>query len=145
MTLRNDSSTQNVVSTQKMERPPRSLAEWVTFTISSLIVGGIAGLVIYAWATDGDRPPVLVVKQTEAIREENGQFYIPFEISNTGGETAESVQVIAELEKQDKVEQVGDLQVDFLASGEQEKGAFVFAQDPRQGKLVLRVGSYKVP
>lgn len=145
MTLQNDSSTQDGLSTQEMERPPRSLAEWVTFAIASLIVGSIAGLVVYAWATDGDRPPVLVVQQTEGIREENGQFYIPFEISNTGGETAESVQVIAELEQQGMVQPMGDLQVDFLARGEKEKGAFVFTQDPRKGKLVLRVGSYKVP
>jgi Putative integral membrane protein (DUF2391) len=33
----------------------------------------------------------------------------------------------------------------LMASGEKEEGAFIFSQDPRQGELILRVGSYKLP
>lgn len=132
-------------STQGYRRPPRNAAEWVTFGIASLILGTIAGLVIYAWATDRDRPPTLTVRQTDPIRQENGQFYIPFEVVNTGGQTAESVQVIAELRKNNQVEASGDLQIDFLAQNETETGAFVFQQNPRSGELTLRIGSYKVP
>lgn len=32
-----------------------------------------------------------------------------------------------------------------IASGESEEGAFIFTQNPRQGQLNLRVGSYKLP
>jgi uncharacterized protein (TIGR02588 family) len=126
-------------------RSPRSAAEWLTFGLSSLILGTIVGLVIYSWATEGDRPPTLTVRQTDSIRQENGQFYIPFEVVNTGGQTAESVQVIAELRKNNQVEESGDLQIDFLAQDETEKGAFVFQENPRNGELTLRIGSYKVP
>ncbi len=72
-------------------------------------------------------------------------FYVPFEISNTGGETAESVQVIAELKVKPAVEESGDLQIDFLSRGETEKATFVFKTDPRKGDLVVRVAGYKVP
>lgn len=139
-------STQQDTTTQdEYRRPPRSTAEWVTFGLSSLILGAIAGLVVYSWATEHDRPPTLEVRQTDAIRQENGQFYIPFEVVNTGGQTAESVQVIAELRKNNQVEASGDLQIDFLAQNETETGAFVFKQNPRNGELTLRIGSYKVP
>lgn len=139
-------STQQDTTTQdEYRRPPRSTAEWVTFGLSSLILGAIAGLVVYSWATEHDRPPTLEVRQTDAIRQENGQFYIPFEVVNTGGHTAESVQVIAELRKNNQVEASGDLQIDFLAQNETETGAFVFKQNPRNGELTLRIGSYKVP
>jgi uncharacterized protein (TIGR02588 family) len=43
------------------------------------------------------------------------------------------------------VEESGEQQIDFLASGEKEEGAFVFSRDPRQGELVMRVASYKLP
>ncbi|MDX2231812.1 MAG: TIGR02588 family protein [Leptolyngbyaceae cyanobacterium bins.349] len=127
------------------KRPPRSMAEWVTFGVASLALGAIAGLVIYSWTTERDQPPMLTLSRPEPIRQHKGQFYIPFEIVNTGGETAESVQVVAELKRNGNVEETGDLQIDFLARNEREKGAFVFTQNPQDGDLVLRVSSYKVP
>jgi len=74
-----------------------------------------------------------------------GHFYVPFAVTNTGGGTAASVQVIAELRFQGKVEATGEQQFDFLSNGETEKGAFVFNRNPRDGELILRVTSYKLP
>ncbi|MGI0487808.1 TIGR02588 family protein [Pantanalinema rosaneae CENA516] len=136
---------QDSYSSHSVKRPPRSRAEWVSFYISLLIVSVIASLVVYVWATDRDRPAALNIERTEPIRITNGQFYIPFEIANSGGETVESVQVIAELQRDGEVIESGDLQVDFLSQGEKESGSFIFSNDPRQGKLVLRVSSYKLP
>jgi uncharacterized protein (TIGR02588 family) len=127
------------------QRPPRTTAEWVTFGIASSILAGIVGLIIYAWATEGNRPPELMVYQAEAIREANGQFYVPFAVQNQGGETVESVQVLAELRVDDRLTATSEQQIDFLSAGERETGAFIFQQDPRQGKMRLRVGSYTEP
>ncbi len=129
----------------KAKSHSRSFAEWLSFGISSLIVGTTAGLVIYSWATGRDSPPILSIQRTEPVREADGQFYVPFEISNTGGETAESVQVIAELKVKAAVQESGDLQIDFLSRGETEKAEFVFKTDLRKGDLVVRVASYKTP
>jgi uncharacterized protein (TIGR02588 family) len=127
------------------KRPPRTIAEWVTFSIASLILAAIAGLVIYSWATKRQSPPVLQIDRSNEIRETNGQFYVPFEISNTGGETVESVQVVAELKINGQVAESGDQQFDFLSEDEKEEGAFVFRQDPRKGELTVQVASYKLP
>ncbi|NJP09733.1 MAG: TIGR02588 family protein [Leptolyngbyaceae cyanobacterium RU_5_1] len=141
----NDSPTPTNSPTETVKRPSRSAAEWVTFGIASLILAAIAGLVVYGWATKRDLPPVLTIHQTETVRETNGQFYVPFEISNAGGETAKSVQIIAELRVNGTVKESGDLEIDFLSENERQAGAFVFDQDPRQGELRLRVSSYKAP
>lgn len=132
-------------SSDKPQRPPRSFAEWTTFSIASLILSAIAGLVIYSWATKQDSPPVMKLDRSQEIREVDGQFYVPFELSNTGGETVESVQVVAELRVNGEVKESGDQQIDFLSASEKEEGAFVFRQDPRKGQLTLRVASYKLP
>ncbi|MGC8714184.1 MAG: hypothetical protein ACP5RH_17500 [Leptodesmis sp.] len=66
-------------------------------------------------------------------------------VVNTGSQTAESVQVVAELKKNNQIEESGDLQIDFLAQNETETGVFVFKENPRSGELTLRIGSYKVP
>ncbi|RCJ35393.1 TIGR02588 family protein [Nostoc minutum NIES-26] len=126
------------------QKPERSPAEWVTFSTASFILAVIVGLVIYTWLEDKHEPPVLSVTN-KSVREIEGQFYVPFEVVNTGGETAESVQIMAELQIDDKVAETGEQQIDFLSRGEKEEGAFVFSKNPRQGKLTLRVASYKSP
>jgi uncharacterized protein (TIGR02588 family) len=130
---------------QTEQRSKRSLAEWVTFSAATLILTGIVGLVCYTWVNDKHEPPILSVTNKEKIREVNGQFYVPFEIINTGGETAESVQIMAELKINNQVAETGEQQIDFLSTSEKEEGAFVFRTDPSKGQLTLRVASYKSP
>lgn len=132
-------------SAQVGQKSDRSPAEWTTFSIALFILAMIVGLVLYKWFTQTNRPPVVSVTPKPEIREAPGQFYVPFSVKNTGGETAESVQVIAELRINGEVEEAGEQQIDFLASGETEEGAFVFSRDPRKGELVIRVASYKLP
>ncbi|HLO46985.1 MAG TPA: TIGR02588 family protein [Kamptonema sp.] len=129
----------------KQHEQKRSLAEWVTFTIASFILATLTGLVVYNWVTNKHEPPILSVTQNTAMRETGGQFYIPFILTNTGGETAESVQVIGELRVNGEVVESGEQQIDFLSSGETQEGAFIFSRDPRKGQLILRVASYKLP
>lgn len=131
--------------TQTEPKPQRSLAELVTFGIALLILAIIISLVGYIWLNEDDKPPILLVSQKQTIREVEGQFYVPFEIVNSGGETAESVQIVAELQIAGKVVETAEQQIDFLSSREKEEGAFIFTQNPRQGKLVVRVASYKLP
>ncbi|MEH2441592.1 TIGR02588 family protein [Nostoc sp. 'Peltigera membranacea cyanobiont' 213] len=131
--------------TQTEQKPKRSIAEWVTFGISSLILAIIVSLVGYTWLNEKNQPPILSVTKKEIIREINGQFYVSFEVVNSGGDTAESVQIMAELVINGKVTETGEQQIDFLSSGESEEGAFIFSKNPRQGELNMRVGSYKLP
>lgn len=126
-------------------RLKRSLAEWVTFGVASFILTVIVSLVIYIWLNDKHQPPILSVSNKQAIREVDGQFYVPFEVVNIGEETAESVQIMAELRINGKLEETGEQQIDFLSRNEKEEGAFIFSHNPSEGQLTLRVASYKLP
>lgn len=127
-------------------RSHRTPAEWITFSIASLILAVLGGLVIYVWLDqERQKPPAISVEDSQSIREVADQFYVPFEVTNTGGNTAESVQIIAELKINGEVAESGEQQIDFLSGGETATGAFVFSQDPRSGDLVVRVASYKLP
>lgn len=119
--------------------------EKITFAIAAMIVTVLVGLILFLWVTQNDQPPVLTVYQNEAIREEQGQFYVPFTLKNTGGQTAESVQVIGELKQGDQTIETGEQSIDFLSSFEEEEGAFLFSRDPRKADLTIRVASYKLP
>ncbi|MEA5598604.1 TIGR02588 family protein [Rivularia sp. UHCC 0363] len=124
----------------------RTSAEWVTFSVASAILIGVVGLVSFTWIKQpSQKPPVLVVTNNQPLRKVNGQYYIPFEVVNQGGETAASVQVVAELRINGEVEETGEQQIDFLSKSEKETGAFIFTKNPQQGELILRVASYKLP
>jgi uncharacterized protein (TIGR02588 family) len=119
--------------------------EWITFTIASLVVAVLVGLILLTWVKQSDEPPVLSVLQESEVRVAGGEYYVPFTLKNTGGTTAESVQVVGELRQGNELLESGEQQIDFLSSGEQQEGAFVFSQDPRRGQLTIRVASYKLP
>jgi uncharacterized protein (TIGR02588 family) len=127
------------------QQQKRTLAEWVTFAIACSILSILLGLVLYNWLTKKHEPPIISVTRNTPIRETKGQFYVPFTVTNTGGETAESVQIIAELRVNGEVLESGDQQIDFLSSGETQEGAFIFSRNPSQGQLIVRSSSYKLP
>jgi uncharacterized protein (TIGR02588 family) len=128
------------------QRSLNTIAEKTTLIIASAILAVVVALVGYLGLDAKNKtPPDLSLSRSGAIWEASGQFYVPFEVQNQGGKTAEAVQVIAELKVNGEVIEFGEQQIDFLSSGELEEGAFIFTQDPRQGVLSLRVSSYKLP
>jgi uncharacterized protein (TIGR02588 family) len=124
----------------------RSPAEWVSFTIALFILITIVGLVTFRGLGRDSKPPIVCVtiKQTD-IRQVERQYYVPFTVTNSGGKTAESVQVVAELTTASGVQESGEQTINFLSSGEIQEGAFIFSYPPQEGDLKVRVASYKLP
>ncbi len=123
----------------------RSLAEWITLSISTLVLVGIVGLVLYDWQLSKNLPPAFRVEMMEAPQMVEGHYYVPFTLRNVGGRIARTVQVVAELHLEDGSEEMGEQQFDFLSGNEQKKGGFVFDHNPRTGNLVVRVASFGLP
>lgn len=123
----------------------RSLAEWLTLAISSLVLLIIVALVLYDWQLSKNLPPAFQVEVSETSRLIEKQYYVPFTLKNTGGRIARTVQVIAELTLPDGSDESGEQQFDFLSGNEQKQGGFVFDHDPQTGELVVRVASFGLP
>ena len=124
--------------------PRRSLAERVSFMVSLFVVSALVTLICYAWISGDNNPPILSVTTSE-VRVADQQYYVPFTISNTGGKTANSVEVVAKLTIASNTVETGRQLVDFLSRQEKRSGEFVFTQDPQLGKLMVRISSYKEP
>ena len=122
-----------------------SIAEKVSFSLAIAILAILLGLVIYSWRIQKHKPPILTLTQSEMIRQEQGQFYVFFQVINEGGKTAESIQVIGELYWNGNLIEQGEQQIDYLSGGESASGAFIFSHNPQTGTLKIRVASYKLP
>lgn len=127
------------------QRGGRSPAEWVTAGVALLIVSAVVALIVYDWLGTPPTPPVLEVQQLEPIRAENEQFYVPFELHNTGGNAAEAVRVLAELTVDGEMVEEAEQEFDFVAVDDTRNGEFMFATDPASGELELRVTSFQEP
>jgi uncharacterized protein (TIGR02588 family) len=122
----------------------RSLAEKVSFGISLSIVGIVIALICYTWITGDTNPPALVVTTTQT-RQVDQHYYVPFTVTNWGGETAEAVEVVGELSLPGGTTETGMQEIDFLSRQEKRSGEFIFSQNPQQGELTVRVASYRLP
>ena len=138
------SSTSDPSAERNGQRDSNGKAEKISFLLSTLVLLAILGGTGWLWVRDRNQgPPQLQV--TSNIEERQGQYYIPFKVSNTGGETAARVQVIVELRVDGQLVEWGDQQIDFLSSQEEAEGAFILSRHPNSGELTVRVASYQLP
>lgn len=127
------------------KRKTRSLAEQITLAICSVTLAIVVGLVLYDWQLSKNLPPAFQIKITETVRLTEGRYYLPFTLKNTGGRIVRTVQVVADLQLPDGNEETGEQQFDFLSGNERKKGSFVFEHNPKDGTLIVRVASFRLP
>ena len=104
----------------------RSFAERISFGISLFIVAILVSLVCYTWITGDNNPPILTITTQSNIRQADRQYYVPFTVTNDGGSTAESVEIIAELFLPGQIAESGRQQINFLSRQEEQSGEFIF-------------------
>ncbi len=70
------------------------VAEWVTLGVSVTVVLVVISLVGYEYFTSSAQPPVIEARpQVGEVREVDGDYYLPVEVTNRGEQTAEDVKV----------------------------------------------------
>ena len=126
------------------ERPSMSTAEWVTFVVAVGILVVLAGSIVWLWAQPRE-PAIVTVAPSGDRRVTDSQTYVTARVRNTGDETAEAVQIRAELTVEGEVVAEGQQTIDFLSGGESEYVVFVFDVTEPDALVDLRVGGYAVP
>ena len=114
------------------------------FAIATTIILLLAGSIGWLWAQPSD-PVHVTIEMLGEPRVVDGQSYFSAELTNHGDETAEAVQVRAELIAGGEIVDEGEQIVDFLSGGKTEELVFVFADVPPGAQVELRVASFKVP
>ena len=114
------------------------------FAIATAIILVLAGSIGWLWAQPSD-PAHVTVEMLGEPRVVDESSYYSAELTNHGDETAEAVQVRAELIADGEVVAEGEQIVDFLSGGKTEELVFVFTDVPTGAQIELRVASFKVP
>lgn len=124
--------------------PRGATPERATFAASAVVLLLLAGAIVALWVQQRD-PAILTVEQVGTMRVAGGHSYLTAEVRNSGDETAEAVQVVAELRIEGDVVAEGDQSIDYLSGGEVETIVFIFDQVTPTGDIDLQITGYKVP
>ena len=131
--------------TKKEQDQGRSIAEWITLTISTVIVLSLVGLIVYEYVGRSNQPPEIIVDfQRGQVRKENDSYSIPVVITNRGEQTATNVRILVSLGTGNQADQ-SEIQIDFLAGGAHEQRRVVVRQDPAQMDFRVVSISFAVP
>ena len=120
---------------------PRTVAEWVSLSVSLLLVASIVGVIVWLWATEPQGPARFTVERG-AVRREAGRFYLPVAVTNAGGEAVEQVRVEGRPANGLQYERPSTT-IDFLPVRAREEVVLVFRSDPAGASV--EVVSYQRP
>lgn len=126
-----------------MTRPRKNWLEWAVFWTGLALVSAVAGYLVYAGLTNGERPPRLVAT-IGAIEEVPQGFAVGVEVRNLGDVTAEGVKVEVTITG-DPTGERGEITLAFVPHGSTRRGWVTFRQRPNAAALHARVLGYEEP
>jgi uncharacterized protein (TIGR02588 family) len=125
----------------------KSLAEWVTLSLSLLVVGAlvVVALVEESRRQDGDGPPLQMTFDTEHATARAESFYVPYTVVNTGSEAISSAEIWIDVYDGERVVESAEINVQFLPLQGKQDGMFVTTRDPASNALRSRIESLQFP
>lgn len=124
----------------------RRFAEHVTLAVSVVLLVGLVAIIVGLEVTRGSSPPrVVVTPDFAGAEQEEGAWYLPVEIKNTGDEAAESLRVdlVRPIEGDDP--EIAELEYTFVAGGETVEGIAIFDEEPTADTIDIDVLSSTNP
>jgi uncharacterized protein (TIGR02588 family) len=109
-----------------------SPAERVTLILSFLVVAVLIGVALIEEARiEGSEPAGLIVTfATDRTFARDGNYYVPYTVTNRGVQAIDAAQVRFEMLSGDTVVQSEDLAIQFLPLDGVQSGLFVTQNDP---------------
>lgn len=126
-----------------MKKPQKNWLEWTVFAFSAALILSVIAFLLYEGFTIGETPPDIRLR-LGAVEAREGYFALPFEVTNTGDQTAEGVHIEVVL-KSGAVEERADLEIQFLPRRGRREAWVTFKADPRAGTVDARVLGYEKP
>lgn len=117
--------------------------QWIAGGLSGAMVCGLVAYLAYqGLATDGAPPDISIT--VERIVESGGRYHVDVVALNGGGSTAADVRLMARTAGEPREESA--FAIDYLPSGSERRGTFVFARDPGPADTIaVAVTGYSEP
>lgn len=124
--------------------PETPLLEWICGGIGLILFVGV----IAVTTVNGLAPnePASFTTLVSSIRTDaDGLHHVAFNVSNRGDETAAAVKLNVRLQSQSKVEEQGEIDLEFLPPHSSRTATVIFVHDPRTMTVVVKPLAYREP
>ncbi len=118
--------------------------EWMAAAVSTLLVLGVVGYLLYD-AVGRPRTPPAVTVRADTVVKAGGVWLVRFRAENHGHETAAAVKVYGELKEGGQAVEASEAVLDYVPGGSVRRGGLFFRADPRAYRLELRALGYQEP
>ncbi|MGY1723461.1 hypothetical protein [Blastococcus sp. SYSU DS0533] len=118
--------------------------EYALGALGGLLVVLLLGFLTYQAVAVRESDPVLSVS-VGSIGAAGDGYAVHFEVTNSGGRTAEQVQVSGSLTRDGSEVEQASTSVPYLPPNSRHSGALLFSEDPRDGRLEVRPAGYVAP
>lgn len=131
------------MSPKKQNSPtlPRTGAEWVSLSVSLVLLATVVGMIILLWVREPAGPARFKIERGE-IRSEAGLSHLSMTVTNVGGIAAREIRVEGKLST-NGLEERPTTTIDFLPVQAREEMVLIFRGDPSGASL--EVVSYQQP
>jgi uncharacterized protein (TIGR02588 family) len=126
---------------------PKSIAEWVTLSLSVLVV---AALILVALVEESRRQDEVgaalqVTFDIEGAVARGESYYVPYTVVNTGSEAISSAEIWIDVDDGEQVVESAEINVEFLPLEGKQDGTFITTHDPASHALRSRIESLQFP
>jgi uncharacterized protein (TIGR02588 family) len=122
----------------------KSRWEWVAAAVSTVLVLGVVGYLLYDAVARPRTPPSLRVA-ADTVLQADGLWLVEFRATNDGHETAAAVKIEGELMQADSSVESSEAMLDYVPGRSVRHGGLFFRHDPRAYRLELRAHGYQEP
>jgi uncharacterized protein (TIGR02588 family) len=122
----------------------KSRWEWVAAAVSTLLVLGVVGYLLYDAVARPHTPPALTV-QADTVLKAGGMWLVEFRAENRGHATAAAVKVEGALMEGEETVEASEAVLDYVPGESVRRGGLFFRADPRAYRLELRAHGYQEP
>jgi len=125
----------------------RSLAEWVTLSLSLLVVGALVSVAVLEEIRPEEEDPAAVQVTFEIDRAvaEGESYFVPYTIRNTGSDAISPAEIWIDVYDGERLVESAEVIVQSLPLEGKRDGVFVTIHDPASHALQSRVESLQFP
>lgn len=128
---------------QKKQQQDGGWLETLAAWISGLLILAVAAVLVWQEVRTKE-PPSFEVRSGD-VRKAGEEYHVTLHLRNNGDEAAQQVEIEARLLREGAEPSEAKVTIDWAPGQSSRKGTVVFAEDPRQGELELRVVGYAEP
>ena len=125
--------------------PDTPALEWIAAAVGLLLTLAILGAMAWeAWAGGDDQPPAIEIRVERIVPAGSG-YVVETVLDNRSPSTAAAVELEGELTRSDGTKATSSATIDYVPGASVRRAGLVFRDDPRRGRLEIRVLGYSEP